>query len=78
MKFFLLTAGFTVLIFFIPALYAAVLVCLTGIFGESVFIHISVFAVFMLVYVCIMNFFLKDRMHREENTDVMENQDNDW
>lgn len=78
MKFFLPAVFFTALYFIIPALNAAVLVCLVDIFGESVLIYILVSGVFMLVFFCIMYFFFKDRIHREENTDAVDGQDNDW
>ena len=47
------------LAFILPPFYAAALVLLESIFGESVYIHVIVFVVFLLAFLCVMYIIIK-------------------
>lgn len=67
-----------VLVFFVPALYTAALVLLESIFGESIYLHVAVFAIFILSALYSVYIFIKNKPYREGRTDETENEDSDW
>lgn len=74
----LLGIGVSVLAFIMPALYAALLVLFESIFGESVYIHVAVSAVFILATLYSIYIFIKNKPYREGRTDKADHEDNGW
>lgn len=59
MRALLFVIGILLLAFFLPVFYAAALVLLESIFGESVYIHVIVFVFFLLASLCFMYIIVK-------------------